>query len=134
MERRGRPGEIAPDPAGGPARNAAVDARAAAVLVAQALRGARAEAVGGNRTVTVLFDAAASRFGVAGDRTVVLPRNVAFSLLPSAPPATRNAITFAPDGSSTGGAVELSTRGRRFGVTVNWLTGRVSVTEAPPAS
>ena len=119
----------------GPARNAVLDGRAAAALVAQTLRGARMQAISGNRTVTVVFDTAANRFGVAGERTTVLPRDMVLSV--TAPTAlaagAQGGVGFAADGSSTGGAVGLLTRGRRFAVTVNWLTGRVALTEGPPA-
>lgn len=119
----------------GPARNATLDGRAAAALVAQTLRSARLEAITGNRTVTVVFDTAANRFGVAGGRTTALPRGMALSVTATAPLAAgaRGGIGFAPDGSSTGGTVGLLTGGRRFLVAVNWLTGRVGVTEAVPA-
>ncbi len=37
------------------------------------------------------------------------------------------AIRFFPDGTSTGGGVEIARDGRRFLVTVDWLTGRVEI-------
>ena len=40
-------------------------------------------------------------------------------------------FTFAPDGSSTGGRIELAAGARRMQVGVDWLTGRVSVADAP---
>jgi general secretion pathway protein H len=39
----------------------------------------------------------------------------------------RAGITFAPDGSSSGGRVAMAEGGRRVLVGVDWLTGRVSV-------
>ena len=41
------------------------------------------------------------------------------------------AITFLPDGSSTGGRVELAGAARRVQVGVDWLTGRVTVADGP---
>lgn len=38
------------------------------------------------------------------------------------------AIWFYPDGTTSGGAFELSRAGRRMRLSVNWLTGRVSET------
>jgi general secretion pathway protein H len=43
----------------------------------------------------------------------------------------RAAITFTPDGSSSGGRIDLATGQRTVGVAVDWLTGRVSVADAP---
>ncbi len=36
-------------------------------------------------------------------------------------------IRFFPDGTSTGGGVEITRDGRKFLVTVDWLTGRVKI-------
>jgi general secretion pathway protein H len=41
------------------------------------------------------------------------------------------AIGFEPDGSSTGGRVQLMGGGRKLQIGVDWLTGRVSTTAAP---
>jgi general secretion pathway protein H len=41
--------------------------------------------------------------------------------------APRGGIVFAPDGSSSGGAVLLAGAGERVAVTVDWLTGRVAI-------
>jgi hypothetical protein len=40
-------------------------------------------------------------------------------------------IRFFPDGSSTGGRIGLSRNDRRAAVAVDWLTGLVSVDDAP---
>jgi general secretion pathway protein H len=40
-------------------------------------------------------------------------------------------IRFYPDGSSNGGRVTVSAGGRAFEVDVDWLTGRVSIKDAP---
>ena len=119
----------------GPPRSAALDGRAAAALVAQTLRGARAEAVAGNRTVSVVFDTVANRVGVAGGRVASLPGSIGLSVVATAANAAggKAAIDFAPDGSSSGGRAVLLAGGRRFTVGVDWLTGRVGVTEGAPA-
>ena len=41
------------------------------------------------------------------------------------------AIRFYPDGSSNGGRVTVSAGGRGFEVDVDWLTGRVTIKDAP---
>jgi general secretion pathway protein H len=40
-------------------------------------------------------------------------------------------IRFDPDGSSTGGRIELGEGPRKIEIGVDWLTGRVSVVNAP---
>jgi len=40
-------------------------------------------------------------------------------------------IRFYPDGSSNGGRVTVGAGGRNFEVDVDWLTGRVTINEAP---
>ena len=51
---------------------------------------------------------------------------------PGLAPARRTgAISFAPDGSSSGGRIERADGGRRMRVSVDWLTGRVGVAEIP---
>lgn len=105
----------------GPPRSAGLDVRASAALVAQTLRGARAAAVAGNQATAVTLDPAGNRVA-AGGRVTRLPADVSLS-------ASGPAVSFAPDGSSSGGTVGLAGAGRRFAVAVNWLTGRVSVAE-----
>ena len=36
-------------------------------------------------------------------------------------------IRFFPDGTSTGGGIEIVRKNRRFLITVDWLTGRVAI-------
>jgi general secretion pathway protein H len=45
-------------------------------------------------------------------------------------PRPLGAITFAPDGSSSGGRVVLRAGANAVTVLVDWLTGRVSITYA----
>jgi general secretion pathway protein H len=44
----------------------------------------------------------------------------------------RGGIDFFPDGSSTGGRVTLSMSGRSVRVDIEWLTGRIRVSEVEP--
>ena len=41
-------------------------------------------------------------------------------------------IRFYPDGSSNGGRVTVGAGGRAFAVDVDWLTGHVTINDAPP--
>ena len=107
----------------GPMRSAGLEARSAASTIAGALRAARSQAIATDRPVTVLIDPAAHalRIGAAA------PRRLASSVGFTGP---ANGITFAPDGSSSGGRIALATGPMRMEVAVDWLTGRVSVADA----
>lgn len=115
----------------GPQRNATLDLRAAAQEVAQTLRLARARAIAGNRVVGVAFDPATHMMRLEGTTPRPLPPDLGIAVT-AAPGNTLGqrmaAIRFAPDGSSSGGSVELGTGGRRARIGVDWLTGRVSLT------
>lgn len=114
----------------GPVRSAGLDLRAAAGEVARTLRLARTQAIAANAAVPVLLDPAAGLYRV-GDRPARhVPAGVVLSVVAvvGAGPPT---ITFAPDGSSSGGRVELASGVRRMQVGVEWLTGRVVVADAP---
>ncbi len=116
----------------GPQRSAALEMRAAANAVAQTLRVARTQAIMSNRRVTVALDprAATLRIGAGAPRS--LPAGVAMSVVTTADLAGAQAgIAFLPDGSSSGGRVELAAGARRMQVGVEWLTGRVSVADGP---
>jgi general secretion pathway protein H len=109
----------------GPMRNPALSVRAAAGDVAQALRAARAQAIAEGRPVALLLDAARHRYVTTGVPPRVMP----------APPSVVvtmpvNGISFAPDGSSSGGDIAVAAEGHAAQVVVSWLTGRVSVAEA----
>jgi general secretion pathway protein H len=63
-----------------------------------------------------------------------LPPEVALALSVAETEATGQglgAIRFAPDGSSTGGWIELSDGRRRLQLGIDWLSGRVTLTELP---
>ena len=111
----------------GPGHSAALDMRTAAATVATALRGARTQAIAANTPVPVGFDTAGSRLRVAGAAWRTLPRGIALAVTVAAGQGLT--ITFLPDGSSSGGRVELAGEGRAAQVGVDWLTGRVSVAD-----
>ncbi len=116
----------------GPQRSAALDMRTASGAVAGALRVARSRAIASNQRVPVWFDARAATLRVGAGPVRALPDGIGFSVLAAAEQAAGQgaAILFLPDGSSTGGRVELAGRGRRADVGVDWLTGRVSIADA----
>ena len=106
----------------GPARSPTLDLQAAAANVARTLRTARVHAITFNRPVNVVFDARGNSISVDGMARPV-PAGIAFHGAPG--------IRFSPDGSSSGGRIELAAGERRQLVGVDWLTGRVSIGSLP---
>jgi general secretion pathway protein H len=107
--------------------------RAAANQLASGFRQARARAVTANRPVEVSIDLAGHSWRIGADRPTALPRDLDIAVVTVAGQSvggTRAGIRFLPDGSSTGGRVELKDGPRRFRVGVDWLNGRVSVGDA----
>lgn len=122
----------------GAPRSAGLEMRAATGAVAQAMRVARTQAILSNRPVTVLFNPRAGtlRVGAAAPRS--LPAGTAMNVVSTADLASAQAgeggpagIAFLPDGSSSGGRVELARGAKRARVGVDWLTGRVTVADDP---
>jgi len=117
----------------GPPRSAALEIRGVAGEMAQALRLARGRAIMLNRPVGVTLDLARRTYRVDGAPERGVPPALTVSVLAADGETLADrlaAIRFAPDGSSSGGYVELSDGGRRMRVAVDWLSGRVSVAEA----
>ena len=115
----------------GPARNAGLEARAAASEVVQTLRIGRSRAIAEDRPVVVMLDLSSHRLALDGALRAALPAWLPVAAQMADGSAPRRAIfDFAPDGSATGGRVVLGRPGRRFLVSVNWLTGRVDIADA----
>jgi len=118
----------------GPSRSRSLDARAAVAQVVQTLRLARGAAIAANAPVTVVVNGGQRTLSVAGGRAVQLPAGfglTAASGLDAIPGPKLTGIRFAADGSSSGGRIVLADGRRRVVVGVDWLTGRVSVADAP---
>ena len=117
----------------GPPHSDTLDMRAAVDGVAQSLRAARARAIATDRRVVVTFDPAAHSYGTdpAAPHLLPVPLGIAIVAASGAAgaPMARPGIAFLPDGSSTGGQVAFSLGARRRQVSVDWLTGRVSVAD-----
>jgi general secretion pathway protein H len=116
----------------GPARSRGLETRAAAGALGQTLRAARAAAIAGDRDVTVAIDPVRHVFAADGAAARVVDPAINMSVQPPAlpgPGATR-LIRFSADGSSTGGKVLLGNGKRQLEVSVEWLTGKVSVADA----
>lgn len=117
----------------GPPRSQGLRTRAAAGALASALRSARATAIARANDVAVAIDAKRHRFAVDGGKAIPLDPEMEISVLPPALPAPDGVrlIRFSPDGSATGGAVVLGAGRARLRVDVEWLTGKVAVSNAP---
>ncbi len=96
------------------------------------LRKARSDAVLTQRTHAVLVDVKGKRFWQQAHRKDKrIPEKITVSVN-VASSETRNGtagIVFFPDGSSTGGFIRLSMGESSSKIAVDWLTGRISVTQ-----
>ncbi len=117
----------------GPIRSRGLDLRATAADLAETLRLARAQAIATNRVVQVMVDAEAHVVVAPDGRVHPLPADIRMALLGLLGPVQgpRMPIRFAPDGSSTGGAVEISADAMRLRVGAQWLSGQVRITDVP---
>ena len=112
----------------GSSRSAGLDLRLAGNAVSGALRLARTEAISRNTPVSVVFDQGTGTVRIGARPLLSLPAGVAMAVITTADSSAgaQAAISFLPDGSSTGGRVELAAGSRRVRVVVEWLTGRVA--------
>jgi general secretion pathway protein H len=118
----------------GPMHSRALTTRAAASELAGALREARARAISQNQSVAFTLDIKHKDFRVGDAPMRMLPPELALSLLTTTGEVRNEAegdIRFDPDGSSTGGRIVLVDNNKKIQVGVDWLTGRVSVVNAP---
>ncbi len=114
----------------GPMRSAALELRAASSELAGALRSARARAIVSDRTVLLVIDTATHQYQTGGDPPRSLPWSVAITVTAPANLVAGNWLTgirFSPDGGSSGGIVVLADGTHRALLSVDWLTGRVSL-------
>ena len=112
--------------------------RAAMTQVTHYLRVTRTRSMAANLPLTVLFDPPGHSYGVEGGDRLALPVTLGFAFIPQAvfsqnEQGTRGrfGIAFTPDGGSSGGRIMFEESGRRGQITIEWLTGRVSVTHEP---
>ncbi len=107
-------------------------ARAAAGELASALRLARAQAIAEDRPIGLVLDVAAHRYRVGRAAVVPLPAVLRLSLLTARGEVisgSTGSIRFNPDGSSSGGRIDVAGGSRHISVRVEWLSGRVSIVE-----
>lgn len=118
----------------GPLSSRNLTARNAIDALAGGLRQARAQAIATNRPVEFDVDIAQKSFHIDKAAPVALPADYQLSMTTTTGErrsATDAAIRFEPDGSSTGGRIDLVAGKRRVKIGIDWLSGRVSVADAP---
>ncbi len=116
----------------GPVKSRGLTVRAAATDIAAAAREARARAIALNRPVMLSFDLKTGLYRVANRTPQAIPPGYTISVLTVAGEVRGSlaAIRFDPDGSSTGGRIELSNPTQKVQIGVDFLTGRVSIADA----
>ena len=104
-----------------------IDARTAAQDLSAELGLARARALATHHPANLVIDAGARRFGLEGALDHDIPRGLTLTwALPSGQvEGNRAAITFFPDGGSTGGRLVLSGRGKDAAIEIDWLAGSI---------
>lgn len=118
----------------GPVKSRALNVRAAVADIVATLRGARGTAIAANRPVLVVVNGAQGSVSVDGAPAFRSPAGMGLTAatgMGGVPGPRLTGIRFAPDGSSSGGRIVLADGTRRVQVGVDWLTGRVSVADAP---
>jgi general secretion pathway protein H len=107
--------------------------RSAARQLAASLRYARHEAITQRREVALTLDLEGRRYSVQDKARVSrLPDGLVLALTTGRAEVIgeqQGMIRFFPDGSSSGGRIEVASGEHRSTVDVNWLTGRVTVDE-----
>lgn len=118
----------------GPMRSQALEMRAAVNDVAQGLRLARSKAIVSNSPARLTMDLAQHSFRIDNGASTALPHSLTVAMTAVSEETVGQrlaAIRFNGDGSASGGRIELTDGPRRAQVGVDWMTGRISVMQAP---
>jgi general secretion pathway protein H len=100
--------------------------------VAQGLRLARSKAIAGNTAARLTVDLAQRSFRIDNGATTLLPLSLTVAMTAVSEETTGQrlaAIRFDGDGSASGGHIDLTNGVRRAQIGVDWLTGRISVSQ-----
>jgi len=112
---------------------ASVDLRSSVEQLADTFKRARSQAAARNSETAVFLDLKSRTFGMAeGGQVLELPKDLDVRLLTATQELssdTQGTIRFFPDGTSTGGGVQLARAEQTYTVGINWLTGHVWVAE-----
>ena len=104
--------------------------RVAARKMTAALRYTRTRAILDKQEEVFLVDTENRKYKAPKRKEVVLPEGMNVALTTARSELTSESvggIRFYPDGGSTGGFVELETKGRVYRIGVAWLTGEASL-------
>lgn len=110
-----------------PGRRVALD-RTVAEL-AGGMKKARSEAILTGRPVRLVVDMDGRTWSAGAAPVRALPEDLEVEAAATAlePGGRRAAFTFAPDGSSSGGGLVFRGEGREVSLSLDWLTGRMSI-------
>ena len=111
-------------------RNESFEMRSAARNLTLNLRKARSEAVIKNLSVAVIVDTKNKQFRLeTQDKQYELPASaeILVTTVESEVDGDRAGVRFFPDGSSTGGTIELAGEKSGYTLAVDWLTGGVQL-------
>jgi general secretion pathway protein H len=107
--------------------------KSAAREIAAALRHARNIAVSKQQEAAVSIDVQSRRYRVSSEqRDRALPGEVelkVFGAASESPDDTVGGVRFFPDGSSTGGRITVAMGERGYRIDVDWLLGKVTLSE-----
>ncbi|HXH03632.1 MAG TPA: GspH/FimT family pseudopilin [Candidatus Competibacteraceae bacterium] len=104
--------------------------RASARSLAAGLRAARTEALSRQRETVLSVDVERRRFQVGEGEVVQLPEDIGLKLHTARSELRGEGlggIRFFPDGSATGGHIDVDGASAGFTVNVDWLTGAISI-------
>ena len=110
---------------------ASAELRTASNEMLTAMRIARSAAIAHNRTVALVVDPKVNRYAAA-QREHALPRSIgiaAANLWPVEGREGLGAVYFFPDGSASGGEIDLISGNVAGAIVVDWFTGLASVHE-----
>ncbi len=110
----------------------AAQARALLLNTSDVLRNARVMALSTGIEQVVYVDVLRRRIDSVGRRTLRVPPELGFSAVAAQSEQQDDrsfGIRFFPDGTSTGGELKFSSRGKIYEVHVNWLTGNVTIND-----
>lgn len=104
---------------------------AAAQELALNLREAQARALRSGQDVGLAIDLDKRTYRLQADPSVQLPADVELRVVSAGEVTTgsRPAIIFSPEGGSTGGSITMRLQDRTAVITVDWLTGAVTLAE-----
>ena len=111
----------------------AADLKASARALASGLRAAQSTAMATRREAVLTLDVDTREFQFTGEtRSHRLPDGIDMKLYTAQSEVEsqrKGSIRFYADGSSTGGRVTVASGERKYLVDVDWLTGRVTITD-----